>query len=395
MRFGPSHPAIPANPPAIPPATPPLVARRLRPAPRLLRRLPPFLRRLPAGLPLPPSPWLALLPPLLAATALPAAAQSGSVQVYGLADLYLGRSATSGVAARGNVLNSGGMTTSYWGIGGVEPLGGGQAATFALEGFMRLDTGEQGRTAGEGLLTRQANVGLNGAWGTAKVGRIPNPLFQAAAALNPYGFSTRLSPLMTQMWIVPYGSSSAGDSGWSNAVHYTTPTVDGISLAAQYGLGEHAANSPGNNKVAVLKYAGPALTAAVAVQDIGYGIGITTAAPRQRTRFAGAAYDFKAVKAYATYARNAQDGNGRTTRTTHLGLAVPQGAGRWMLAWARANEHTNAHAIGKAAFRRDTAAAGYDHQLSLRTDLYTVYLYDKLSTARSGNTFATGIRHKF
>ncbi|WP_377704186.1 porin [Pseudoduganella sp. UC29_71] len=332
-------------------------------------------------------------PPLALILLLPlgASAQLGTVQVYGQADVFLGRVATSGVAARGNAVNSGGMTTSYWGIGGVESLGGGQSATFAIEGFMRLDTGEQGRTPGEGLLTRAAYVGLNGSWGATKIGRVPNPLFQASAALNPYGFSTRLSPLMTQMWIVPYGSTSAGDSGWSNAVHYTSPVVNGFNVVGQYGLGEHAANSPGNNKVAVLKYTGPALSAAVAAQQIGYGIGITNAAPSQRTYFAGAAYDFKVVKAYASVARNSQVGNGRNTRTRHLGLTVPQGAGRWMLAWARANERV----LGKAPFHRDTAAAGYDYNLSLRTDVYASYLYDKLSTAADGNTFALGIRHRF
>lgn len=330
--------------------------------------------------------------PLLAAL-LPmfACAQTGTVQVYGMADVYLGRSATSGVAARGNVVNAGGMTTSYWGIGGLESLGGGESATFAIEGFMRPDTGEQGRTTGEGMFTRAAYVGLNAGWGAAKIGRIPNPLFQTTAAFNPYGFSTRLSPLMTQMWIVPYGSSSAGDSGWSNAVHYTSPVVNGFSFVGQYGLGEHAANSPGNNKVAVLKYTSATLSAAVAAQDIGNGVGITTAAPSQRTYFAGAAYDFKVVKAYASYARNTQEGSGRTTRTAHLGLSVPQGAGRWMLAWARAHER----AFVKAPFRRNTAAAGYDYNLSVRTDVYASYLYDKLSTAADGNTYALGIRHRF
>lgn len=334
-----------------------------------------------------------LLAALLPLTFLPlsASAQLSNVQVYGLVDVYLGRSATSGVPVRGNVINSGGMTTSYWGVGGVESLGGGQSATFAIEGFMRVDTGEQGRTPGEGQFTRAAYVGLNGNWGVTKIGRVPNPLFQASAQMNPYGFSTRLSPLMTQMWIVPYGSSSAGDSGWSNAVHYTSPVVNGFNVVAQYGLGEHAANSPGNNKVAVLKYTGSALSAAVAAQDIGYGIGITNAAPSQRTYFAGAAYDFKVVKTYASFARNTQEGSGRTTRTTHLGLQVPHGAGRWLLAWARAHERT----FVKAPFRRDTAAAGYDYNLSLRTDVYISYLYDKISTAADGNTFALGIRHKF
>lgn len=326
-----------------------------------------------------------------ALTTLPATAQISNVQVYGIVDMYAGRSATSGVPARLNVFNSGGMTTSYWGIGGIENLGGGLAATFAVEGFMRVDTGDSGRTPGDPLFSRAAYVGLNGAWGSTKMGRVPNPLFQLSAAFNPYGFSTRLSPLMAQMWIVPYGSSSAGDSGWNNAVHYTSPVVGGFNFVGQYGLGEHAANSPGDDKVAVLKYSDGGFSGAVAAQEIGNGIGITNAAPKQRTVFAGAAYDFKAAKAYATYSRNRTDGSGRDTKTSHIGVAVPHGAGKWLLAWARANERASA----KAPFKRNTAAAGYDYNMSLRTDLYAVYMYDKLTTARSGNTYALGIRHKY
>jgi predicted porin len=322
----------------------------------------------------------------------PVFAQNTTVQMYGLVDIFAGRSATSGQPVRVQAVNSGGMTTSYWGIGGVENLGGTRVATFAVEGFFRADTGDVGRTPGEGMFTRAAYVGMNDTWGSVKIGRVPSPLFQTAALLNPYGFSTRLSPLMAQMYIVPYGNAVDGDSGWSNVVHYTSPTVGGFTAIAQYGLGEHAnATSPGNNKVLVLKYVSPSLTAAVAAQDVGNSLGITAAGPSQRTYFAGAAYDFKVVKLFATFSRGRTELSERSDNTSHLALSVPQGAGRWMLAWARTNEHAKV----VLPFHRNTAAAGYDYTLSLRTDLYAVYLYDKLSTTRSGNTTALGIRHRF
>ncbi|CAN7702656.1 MULTISPECIES: hypothetical protein [unclassified Variovorax] len=45
--------------------------------------------------------------------------------------------------------------------------------------------------------------------------------------------------------------------------------------------------------------------------------------------------------------------------------------------------------------RRTTGAVGYDYFLSKRTDLYTVYLADKLTGfARAGNV-ALGMRHRF
>ncbi|SFV08345.1 porin [Pseudoduganella namucuonensis] len=328
----------------------------------------------------------------LAAVLAPAvsSAQATNVQVYGIVDMYLGRSATSGTPGV-HVANSGGMTTSFWGLGGTESLGGGRSMTFAVEGFMRADTGEGGRTAGEAMFSRAAYVGMNDSWGSVKFGRIPSPLFQATGALNPFGFSTRFAPLMTQMWIAPYGSAVAGDSGWSNAIHYTSPTVGGFNLVGQVGLGETPGNSSNNNAIVVLKYTGAALSYALAAQEIKNGLNVTAAAPSQRTRFAGASYDLKAVKLYASYDRNKTELSGRDTRMLHAGAAIPHGAGRWMLGWARAKERTAV----RAPFRRDTASAGYDYNLSLRTDLYAVAVYDKLGTAGSGNTVATGIRHRF
>ncbi len=44
---------------------------------------------------------------------------------------------------------------------------------------------------------------------------------------------------------------------------------------------------------------------------------------------------------------------------------------------------------------RDIASLGYDHFLSKRTDLYAVYMHDKVENLNSGDTFAVGIRHRF
>jgi predicted porin len=59
--------------------------------------------------------------------------------------------------------------------------------------------------------------------------------------------------------------------------------------------------------------------------------------------------------------------------------------------WARTSSNAP-HAVH--AFHT-TASLGYDHPLSKRTDVYAVYMYDKLSTAGTANTAALGIRHMF
>ncbi|NRR29744.1 porin [Oxalobacteraceae bacterium] len=338
-------------------------------------------------LPVRPAP---ILFALLAASAPAAFAQSSAVQVYGILDLYAGSSNTSG-AVSSKVLNNGGMTTSYWGIGGTESLGGTLSAIFALESVVRLDTGESGRFAGDTLFSRAAYVGLQDTWGTLKIGRVPNPLFQATGNLNPFGFSTRFAPLMTQLWAVPYGASVAADTGWSNAIHYTSPSFGNVSVVGQYALGETAGSNSNNNAALVVKYVGDTLALTLAGQRVKAGLAITPAAPSQTTWLVGGAYDLKVVKLFATADRNISDVSGRRTRTGHLGLSAPAGQGKLLFAWARSLERSNS----KAGFSRDTATVGYDYNLSIRTDVYANLVYDKLSTAGSGNTGAIGIRHKF
>lgn len=320
-----------------------------------------------------------------------ALAQASNVQIYGLVDMYVARSQMSGTPTT-TVANSGGMTTSFWGLGGSENLGGGTSAVFAIEGFLRADTGEAGRTPGEAQFTRAAYAGLNGHLGQVKIGRLPTPLFQLSGNLNPFGFSTRFSPLMTQLWIAGYGVAIMGDSGWNNALHYTSPTFGGgFSVVGQVNLGERAGTSSGNNTSAVLRYQSEPLMLAIAAQEVKNGLNQSAAAPSQRTWFAGGSYDFKAAKVFATYDHSKTELTGRRTRMLHAGVSVPHGAGKWMLGWARANERTNV----RAPYHRDTISAGYDYNLSVRTDVYAMGVYDKISTTTSGTTLATGIRHKF
>ncbi|WP_395399991.1 porin [Pseudoduganella sp. UC29_106] len=325
--------------------------------------------------------------------ALPCAAMAQTaINIYGVIDLFAGRNATASAPQSTPVLTSGGMITSYYGFGGSESLGNGLKANFALEGFYRADTGEAGRFPNEAMFARAANVGFSGDFGLVRMGRVVNPLFVAVGQINPFGPSTRLSPMINQMFTVAGGNATFGDTGWSNAIGYTSPTIHDTTVVAQYSLGE----TPGqtnNNWAAVAKYAGPTLAVTLGAQNVKTGTGITAAGPSQKTWLAAASYDFKAIKLFASYSHHDTDISNRTGRITHGGFTVPtyQGLGRWMFAVSRLEET----ASGRADFHRDTGAIGYDHNLSLRTDLYTVFMRDKLSTGSNGNTFVAGIRHRY
>jgi len=321
-----------------------------------------------------------------------AAPAQTSLTLYGVLDAFAGRMATATAPQKLNVLNSGGLVTSYYGFGGQESLGGGLRAQFALEGFYRLDTGEAGRFPNEAMFARAANVGFGGPLGLLRVGRVANPLFVAAGQINPFGPSTRLSPMVNQMFTIPGGNATYGDTGWSNTIAFTSEPVHNTVFAAHYSLGE----TPGqhnNNWAAVAKYVSSTLSLTVGAQDVQFGPGIAVTAPQQRSYLAAAAYDLKVVKLFASYSHHDTDLSNRAGRIVHGGFTVPtfSGVGRWMVAFSRLKESANAG----VDFHRDTAAVGYDHNISPRTDLYSVFMRDKLSTGSNGNTLVAGIRHRY
>ena len=85
-----------------------------------------------------------------------------SVEVSGLVDVFAGSIKNSGDAGRKSVVDSGGLTTSWFGFKGTEDLGGGLKANFQLTSFIKVDTGSQGRFANDTFFSRDANVSLSG-----------------------------------------------------------------------------------------------------------------------------------------------------------------------------------------------------------------------------------------
>ena len=108
------------------------------------------------------------------------------------------------------------MTTSYWGVGGTEDLGGGLKAVFAYEGFIRNDTGDLGRFNGDPAFARSTYVGLAGGFGQVSLGRHTTPYFISTIVYNPFGDSFVFSPAVMHS----YRGYLLNDSGWSNSISY-------------------------------------------------------------------------------------------------------------------------------------------------------------------------------
>ena len=199
------------------------------------------------------------------AAALPAFAQAqSSVTLYGLVDAAIewsndnaNGSGASGAGDSGLRLINGGQTGSRFGIRGVEDLGGGLKAVFAIEHRLSVDTGE---TGGGNILTLpgaaatgqnnkfwngQAFVGLQSGWGQLTMGRQYTPIFWAILPNDFTGY------LFYNNW-AGYSSTAnnvgavQGPIRLDNSIAYRSPTFGGLTVYATYAFGENLSNSPVN-----------------------------------------------------------------------------------------------------------------------------------------------------
>ncbi|PRC93720.1 porin [Solimicrobium silvestre] len=314
-------------------------------------------------------------------------AQEVPIKFYGVLDAYVGSHKINGAnTSAATALNSGGMTTSFWGLSGFEKINATLKVNFALEGFLLLDSGQGGRYTGDGMFSRSAYIGLSDQWGEVSVGRLTNPMYIMAAKSNPFGGSTRLSPLVNQNWIGAYGRNVVGDTAWSNSISYSSPSFNGVKLASQYGRSETGQQ----NMFAGLSYEQSPVSVQVGLQSVEYGPGVKAEGKKQSSYFIGAASQISTIKIFATYL-HASTPDTVKSNNLQLGLAVPVAKGTVMLSSARTalNHHktTNTHRL--------SSALGYRHPLSKRTDVYAIYLHDKLSIADAGHNIALGLRHAF
>jgi predicted porin len=335
-----------------------------------------------------------------------------NVQFTGTVDNFVGSMRASG-DQRTTVLNSGGMTTSWFGFKGSEDLGGGLRADFALTSFFQADSGTQGRFSGDTLFSRDANIALNGAFGRAQLGRGLAPSFLPYILSNPFGDSFTFSPLVLQSY-VPTGafgkrtwpSASASDSGWSNEIIYTTPEFAGFKANVHYQFGEVAGdNGKRNVGVNALYFNGPiTLTAFYHNNQVGNPtsssalLDATTgysSVVRQKAWFVGGAYNFQVVKLFASY-QNSKDNSAASTdlndKTWSVGASVPLGAGAVLFDYAQTRRSGS---IVGADIKRDTASLGYDYNLSKRTDMYAIYMTDKVTAYDRAGSLGVGVRHRF
>ena len=327
----------------------------------------------------------------VASLALSAAAVAQStVSIYGLMDVSAGRFQNVG-AQRVWRSDSGSMSTSYIGVKSSDDLGGGLSAKFAIEHYLRLDQGAVGRFDGDAFWARSAYVGLQGAFGSTVIGRNTTPLFVSTVVFNAFGDSYGFSPAIRQLFtptLLPF----YGDSAWNNSLAYSSPTSNGLSLNLLANVGEGAAGAVGRNIGANLLYSKGPIAATVVYQKVKNGaLGTPPGYTGQNTFQLGGSYDLTLVKLFGQFTQvNTQAAAASKTRIYGFGAALPVGdLGRFML------QLNGARATTPIETSETTFSLGYDHALSKNTDVYALYMSDRVTGLSRGTSLATGMRLRF
>jgi predicted porin len=306
-----------------------------------------------------------------------------SVTLYGLIDMSVGSAKAPGGESSAS-LESGKMSTSFFGIKGQEDLGGGVSAIFRFDGFLRADTGAQGRYDGDPAFSRTASVGLSSKdLGTLTLGRNTTALFVSTLLFNAFGDSFGYSPSIRHYFT---SGTVTGDTGWNDSVAYSSPSLGGVrfGLAGATKTGSDT-TSDGANWSANVGYGSGPFSSSLVVQRVKKDG--ANAVDDTRTVQLGAAYDFGAAKAYAQYGEveNLTDLN--TYKISGVGARVPMGAGAWLAQWGQISPDSGSG--------RKTLSFGYLHNLSKRTEVYAVAMSDKIEDLSSGSSYSLGIRHRF
>lgn len=353
----------------------------------------------------------------LALSAAFAAHAQSSYNVYGVIDLSVASMQLSGLPTaadnkRTTKVDGNNMTTSFLGFKGLEDLGGGLKAGFTLEAFLRPDTGAAGRSDANTSVTpnvpadnfwsRAANVYLQSDLGKLTLGRQGNLLFGQVASYNPFGGAFGLSPAVR----LTFGrwSNDKGDSGWSNAVTYTSPNLAGFTGSVSYQAGEDSTLSERNSYALAANYVNGPFAVGGAWQTVRSAdapkVNITEG-QRQNFGLASTSYDFGVAKLFAQYGEFSNSGFSGTSRIDtqlyQLGASVPVGkAGKVLLSYGESKEKPVQGGTTPVTKHRITSL-GYDLNLSKRTDVYAVVMVDKeqLANYESGTSVVFGLRHAF
>ncbi|MHB8455448.1 MAG: porin [Acidiferrobacterales bacterium] len=309
---------------------------------------------------------------------------------YGLLDVFAGGEKPVGAASRSTGIDSSGMSTSYLGVGVSTDLAPGVTGIAAAEAFVTPATGDVGRFTGDHMFARDAYIGAKGSYGQLTAGRNTSPYFLSVIFYNPFVDSFVFSPAILQTYL----GYLDGDTGWSNSVVYSTPQIGGFNGSLAYA--KAASVGAESNFSGTAFYNIGKFSATLAYEKIGVNTNPNVPAGNsQKSGLLGASYDFGVAKLFGEFQKMTNSApTGKWDQTLgQVGASVSMGSGDVLVSYARTT------GTGLFTFHRDTAALGYDFNVSKSLDVYVAYLHDKVSDttkgAGTGDTVGVGGRLKF
>ncbi len=321
-----------------------------------------------------------------------AAMAQSSVTLYGIVDIYAGSfadglttSPQSANPVRQTAVNTGGLSTSRWGVKGSEDLGGGLKANFNLEQAITADTGVT--AAG---FDRQSWVGLSGGFGEVKFGKTYTPYHLFRASVNNTA-DLNINPTNNVF------KAAGGDFGnnKNNQIVYLSPTMAGVSGAVSYSFGEDKAvgsNSTDTLSLYVRYAAGPLL---VGFTHQTEKVASTTS-DDTKYNLIGASYDFGVAKLTGAYNTVSRNGNS-DDKEYQIGVSAPMGPATLYAGYA--NAKTDVAGVDTEEASGFTLLATYP--FSKRTDVYAGYKKATEKNAATGvrvgelKQLSLGLRHQF
>jgi predicted porin len=332
------------------------------------------------------------------AAAAPAHAQFSNFKLYGSLNLDL--EVISGRQSDGTnpTVNRVSSNSSRFGLRGVDYIGGGWNTIYQMESSVPGDTG------GSALASRETFVGLQGEWGTFKLGKFLtpyddiHPIFGNAPTLTTSVLST------AALWA--QGALTKGQGGFDarlgNSLRYESPIVNGLSGELQYSTRDSSGNADGaigdnGDHVSELRHANVwSLGAFYSNGPLDLGVAFER---NTKVRIIGrhddafsvtGGYDFGAgnrgfdVRIAGVYERLKYDTLGGNITRDFYGISatVPVGGGLIYAFWGRANDGKGSAPdgtqVGAVAKGPGTASEqwelSYTYNLSLRSLVYVGYV---------------------
>ena len=372
-------------------------------------------------------------------------ALAADVQLYGIVDTGLLYSHVD--ADRANIdatdsfqMKSGMASGSRFGLKGTEDLGNGLTVGFVLENGFDSDTGADSGV----FFDRESSLFLEGGFGKVAFGQMGS-LNSGKSSWAKYGMISAFGTSFTD-YSAQAGSFAVGAGSWDNMISYATPTFAGVTVYAQYGMGNKVTsllttdetNLVGDENESTSKryyslgatYANGPLNLYAAVDSINYasaGDGGKPDVDDSLTVTLGGNFDFEVVKLFAgaQYFDEIETKNLKGLIGTDGVLAgtfaskmegwgigvsalIPAGPGAVLVGAgymdAQAADSDSAD-FDSDEMQRWVVSAGYDYVLSKRTDIYVAatYMQDNISYTppavadQDASVFGAmvGLRHKF